>query len=272
MKRIFFLLLLAIGVLSLQAQDFNLYFANNISDVSNLRSIRKSNQLNWQLVTNGALATNKVQVEGVKDMFASTAMKGREQQQQFWKMRDNTLLCFRINDGNNKGASYEVHMYYNDNQEFLYLCVSNYFFVNIPHKDDKVTIKVNKNVSGNVEKTDTTTFTYQVFDWNDDRLYTFQLDSKRQAENRSYLLEYTTKKENGQTTTKTLELKNDKFQSFYVPDEELLTAVNLISNNNGNQQKLKMDLNKILNGVWLTISCVRVWRPPSISTSTPTVS
>ena len=61
MKRIFFLLLLAIGVLSLQAQDFNLYFANNISDVSNLRSIRKSNQLNWQLVTNGALATNKVQ-------------------------------------------------------------------------------------------------------------------------------------------------------------------------------------------------------------------
>ena len=257
MKRIFSLLLLAIGVLSLQAQDFNLYFANNISDVSNLRSIRKSNQLNWQLVTNGALATNKVQVEGVKDMFAATAMKGREQQQQFWKMRDNTLLCFRINDGNNKGASYEVHMYYNDNQEFLYLNVSNYFFVNIPHKDDKVTIKVNKNVSGNVEKTDTTTFTYQVFDWNDDRLYTFQLDSKRQAENRSYLLEYTTKKENGQTTTKTLELKNDKFQSFYVPDEELLTAVNLISNNNGNQQKLKMDLNKILNGVWLADDFMR---------------
>ena len=73
MKRIFYLFLLTITALSLQAQDFQLYFANNVSDVSNLRSIRKSNKLNWQLVTNGALATNKVQVEGVKKMFASFA-------------------------------------------------------------------------------------------------------------------------------------------------------------------------------------------------------
>ena len=252
MKRTINLLLLLFAVIGLQAQDFNLYFANNISDVSNLRNIRTTTQLNWQLVTNGTLATNKVQVEGVKNMFASTAMKGREQQQQFWKMRDNTLLCFRINDGKNVGASYEVRMYYNDNEEFLYLGVSNYFFVNIPHKDDKVTIKVNKNVTRDVAQTDTLTFHYQVFDWNDSRLFTFQLDSKRQAENRSYQLEYITKNEGGQLTTKTMELKNDKFQSFYVPDDELLTGVNLISDNNGNQQKLKMDLNKIMSGVWLS--------------------
>lgn len=60
MKRLTTLLLLAVAAISLQAQDFDLYFANNISDVSNLRSIRKTNKLNWQLVTNGALATNKV--------------------------------------------------------------------------------------------------------------------------------------------------------------------------------------------------------------------
>ena len=258
MKRIFYLFLLTITALSLQAQDFQLYFANNVSDVSNLRSIRKSNKLNWQLVTNGALATNKVQVEGVKSMFASTDMKGREQQQQFWKMRDNNLLCFRINDGDNsKGALFEVRMYYNDYEKYMYLGVSNYFFVNIPHKDDKVTIKVNKKVSKDVTKTDTLTFTYQVFDWDNDRLYTFQLDSKRQAENRSYLLEYTTKKDGGQATTKTLELKNDKFQSFYVPEDETLTNVNLISANNGNQQKLKMDLNKLMYGVWLSDAFMR---------------
>ena len=258
MKRIFYLFLLTITALSLQAQDFQLYFANNVSDVSNLRSIRKSNKLNWQLVTNGALATNKVQVEGVKSMFASTDMKGREQQQQFWKMRDNNLLCFRINDGdNNKGALFEVRMYYNDYEKYMYLGVSNYFFVNIPHKDDKVTIKVNKKVSKDVTKTDTLTFTYQVFDWDNDRLYTFQLDSKRQAENRSYLLEYTTKKDGGQTTTKTLELKNDKFQSFYVPEDETLTGLNLVSDNNGNKQKLKMDLNKLMYGVWLSDAYTR---------------
>jgi len=250
--RFWVLLLMLMTVVCLQAQDFELYLANNVGDVSNLRSIRNTNLLNWQRVTNGALATNKVQVEQVKSMFAATAMKGREQQQLFWKMRDNTLLCFRINDGRNSGAMYEVRMYYNDNKEFLYLGVSNYFFVNIPHKDDKVTIKVNKNVAKSVERTDTLTFSYQVFDWDDDRLYTFQLDSKRQAENRSYLLEYTTKTDGGQATTKTLELKNDKFQSFYVPEGESLATVNLISNNNGNEQKLKMDLNKLLYGVWLS--------------------
>ena len=101
MKRVIFLLLLTAAVVGVQAQDFDLYFANNICDVSNLRSIRNTSLLNWQRVTNGALATNKVQVEQVKSMFASTAMKGREQQQLFWKMRDNTLLCFRINDGQN---------------------------------------------------------------------------------------------------------------------------------------------------------------------------
>ena len=257
MKRVISLLLLTVATVCLQAQGFDLYFANNISDVSNLRSIRKSNKLNWQRITNGALATNKVQVEGVKSMFASTAMKGREQQQLFWKMRDNNLLCFRINSGDNKGSTYEVRMYYNDNEKFMYLGVSNYFFVNIPHKNDKVTIKVNKRESKDVAQTDTTTFTYQVFDWDDDRLYTFQLDSKRQAENRSYLLEYTTKKDGGQTTTKTLELKNDKFQSFYVPEDETLTNVNLISANNGNQQKLKMDLNKLMYGVWLSDAFMR---------------
>ena len=146
------LLLLTVATVCLQAQGFDLYFANNISDVSNLRSIRKSNKLNWQRVTNGALATNKVQVEDVKNMFASTAMKGREQQQLFWKMRDNNLLCFRINSGDNKGSTYEVRMYYNDNEKFMYLGVSNYFFVNIPHKNDKVTIKVNKKVSKDVAR------------------------------------------------------------------------------------------------------------------------
>lgn len=75
MKRVIFLLLLTAAVVGVQAQDFDLYFANNISDVSNLRSIRNTSLLDWQRVTNGALATNKVQVEQVKSMFANTIWK-----------------------------------------------------------------------------------------------------------------------------------------------------------------------------------------------------
>jgi hypothetical protein len=185
-------------------------------------------------------------------MFASTDMKGREQQQQFWKMRDNNLLCFRINDGdNNKGALFEVRMYYNDYEKYMYLGVSNYFFVNIPHKDDKVTIKVNKKVSKDVAKTDTLTFTYQVFDWDNDRLYTFQLDSKRRLADEVYRLEYRYSYADDEGTyqveSRQLALRDSAFQSFYIADNQTLLDVFLMSNDH----KLRLDKSRLHRGVTL---------------------
>jgi len=50
MKRIVSILLLVIAAASLQAQDFDLYFANNVGDVQNLRNIKSDSRLNWKKV------------------------------------------------------------------------------------------------------------------------------------------------------------------------------------------------------------------------------
>ncbi len=100
MKRIISLLLLTVATVCLQAQGFELYMANNLSDVQNLRRITKQNsELKWNKITSNTIGGNQVEVQKVKDMFAKTSMKGLEEQRLFWKMRDNTTLCFRINDG-----------------------------------------------------------------------------------------------------------------------------------------------------------------------------
>ena len=49
-----------------------------------------------ELDSGGNSTGNQVEVYEVKQMLASTRMKGLEDQQLFWKMRDHTLLCFRI--------------------------------------------------------------------------------------------------------------------------------------------------------------------------------
>ena len=52
--------------------------------------------LNWRLVNNGDVDGNSYEVDQLRQMLASTSMKGLAQQQQFWAMRDHTLLAFYI--------------------------------------------------------------------------------------------------------------------------------------------------------------------------------
>ena len=83
-----------------EAQDFKLYFANNVTDVTDFTKIESSTSpLVWREVKNNDMSGNMAEVNGVINMFASTDMKYRKQQRQFWTMRDHCLLCFRINDG-----------------------------------------------------------------------------------------------------------------------------------------------------------------------------
>ena len=93
----------------MHAQDFKLFFANNVTDVANFNDIEKeSSNLNWREVKDKELAGNVVEVDEVKKMFASPEVKYKAQQRQFWRMRDHCLLCFRIDDGTNGANSYQV--------------------------------------------------------------------------------------------------------------------------------------------------------------------
>ena len=89
MKRVISLLLLSIAVISVQAQGFDLYFANNVSDITNLRNIKTDSHLNWKKIEGSSVSSNRVDVENVVNMFKLKRMKNRDDQKLFWKMRDD---------------------------------------------------------------------------------------------------------------------------------------------------------------------------------------
>ena len=135
-------------------------------------------------MANNAIDGNQVEVYEVKQMLASTRMKGLEDQQLFWKMRDHTLLCFRINDGKGNTGSYNVEVNYGNNAEgqpiTRSLTISRYFFANVPMETQELTVKVWKNSSsvGGASQS-STLIVFRYSDWDDQNLYLFQLDQKR---------------------------------------------------------------------------------------------
>ena len=239
--------------LPLRSQGFKLYFSNNVSDVVNFGQIESDQSgLIWREVKNGDIAGNQVEVDAVMRMFASEEKKGLTQQKQFWTMRDHSLLCFRINDGKGTSGSYEVSV--DDGVGgHQSVSVSRYFYVNVPRQDEPVKIKV---WPTNNEK-DSIRFEYYVYDWNDDNLYIFQLDSKRQLSGETYGLEYavsyTDDDGEPQLEFNTLELQGKTFQSFYVEEGQTLQDVFLTNLNESlnSERKLRLNKSRLHTGVTL---------------------
>ena len=171
-----------------RAQDFKLYFANNISDLPTLDNFSfDMPELDWREVKGGEthdIAGNQVEVEEVMRMFGDSRMKGVADQQLFWRMRDHCMLCFRI-DNCGRAGSFRVDVSDGDGEHGS-LTVSRSFFVNVCRRDKPVEIKVSRtdNPSSFI------LFKYFVYDWDDENLYLFQLDSKRQVTGETYTLEY----------------------------------------------------------------------------------
>ena len=188
-----FALLIAISALPLSAQDFKLFYAKNVTDVTAFRNLAElDKQLNWREVSNGAIDGNLDDVRQVKDMLAETRMKGLEDQQLFWRMRDEMLLCFRIDDTSNTGGSFRVEVVYGQDEDGKdikkTLTTRKYFFANMPLACDEISI----NVWRVKDPTQRINFRYWVYDWDDDNVYIFQLDQKRQATGDTYKMEYVT--------------------------------------------------------------------------------
>ena len=119
--------------LAATAQGFKLYYANNVTDVNDFNGIVDDDSgLNWRLVGDGDMDGNNYEVDQVRQMLASREMKGYDKQQQFWTMRDHTLLCFHIVDDTPGADSYEVKVTESDSGNSQSLTVTNYFFVNLP--------------------------------------------------------------------------------------------------------------------------------------------
>lgn len=255
-------LLLLLLTLTAAAQDFKLFYAKNVTDVTQFRDINILDaELNWREVNNGDIDGNQTDVEQLKQMLAEPRMKGLEDQRMFWHMRDRMLLCFRINDGKGDTGSYQAEVIFdplegdqpNPNDEDPVqktLATSSYFFINIPRQC--------KTVEVNVWKTNAPDkrikFRYWVYDWNDDNLYIFQLDQKRQSTGDTYKMEYVISHDdadgNSIAESHTLELKETYFQSFFVPDGYTLSNVYFLTGNNQEGDvKLQMSLADLHPGI-----------------------
>jgi len=114
MKRLSIYLALSLIWLSgawAQEPDFDLYFANNVTDVANFDEIKNPDSgLRWTKVqtATGDMSGNYVEVDNIVEMLGSTRKKWLADQQQFWTMRDHTLLCFRIDGHGDTSSAYEV--------------------------------------------------------------------------------------------------------------------------------------------------------------------
>lgn len=230
------------------AQSFKLYYANNVTDVADLDDIEEDGSgLNWREVATGstiAMDGNLAEVTALKSMFAETRMKNLTDKRQFWKMRDHTLLCFRIDENGNTQNTYNVLV--RNGNDTLSQTVDDFFFVNAPEaKAEPYEIIVSR-VD---DPTDKISFKYYVYDWDNKNLYLFMLDQKRQVTGETYTLEYVTgfMDDNGdlQKNVTRLDLKEDKFQSFYVPANSDLLDVFLMSG----EKKLRLDKNKLHTGI-----------------------
>ncbi len=248
---VYLMLLMLLTTLNVNAQDFELYYSKDINDVAEItKDVEElAPQLTWRKVDNNAIDGNQDEVRKVIEMFDSPQMKGRNEQQMFWRMRDHTLLCFRINNGDGKSGSYRVEVNYGGGATKT-LTTSRYFFVSMPHQDEEITITVWR--SGN--KDNAYKFRYWVYDWNDENVYIFQLDQKRQVTGDTYKMEYVTSynDESGAShdVKKTLELKETYFQSFYVPEGHTLTDMYFLTgNDNEGDVKLKVDLSELHSGI-----------------------
>ena len=264
MKRLTGILLILLFTITVAAQDFKLYYAKNVTDVTQFRDINILDaELNWREVNNGDIDGNQADVEQLKQMLGETRMKGLEDQRMFWHMRDRMLLCFRINDGKGDTGSYQAEVIFasaeddqdtSDGEEERILkktlATSSYFFINIPRQCETVEVNVWKTT----EPDKRIKFRYWVYDWNDANLYIFQLDQKRQSTGDTYKMEYVISHDdadgNSIAESHILELKETYFQSFYVPNDHTLTNVYFLT---GNKQegdvKLQVDLTDLHTGI-----------------------
>ena len=258
MNRLFSIFILLLATLLATGQDFKLYMAKNVADLSDFTQIAFSNGvLNWRQVENGDVDGNSYEVDRVRQMLAGTDMKGLAQQQQFWTMRDHTLLCFYISNDKGTADSYEVEVIESDSGEKLTMSASTYFFVNLPLKSPPSTEYV-ITVTRISDRTQQKTFKYTVFDWNNANVYIFQLDRKRQLTGNAYSMEYVTgyMDEEGlmHNDTTQLQLQSKSFQSFYLPDGHDLIDVVLVGDGN----KLRINKNRLHPGIDLEDRFIRM--------------
>ena len=231
------MLILSFYTTRVTAQDFHLYISSSAMDLS---ASQKKDALNnitdWQEVAQGGLYGNNVEVDRFVKRMKEPGLKGVEDAELFQKMRNHSILAFRIDD-NGRDLSYTVTAKQGITTKNF--TTTKGFFINVPMSDDYLELTVAQVKDPNQK----ISILCQSKPFGNDSLYLFQLDKACQDRPDEFSLEVLM----NDSTVENYKLLNKKFQCLFTSPSRYPVEAYLSAGGN----KLQLDVNQWRTGVGL---------------------
>ena len=241
MRRFFIIVLIAaLGCLSFSvasAQGFRLYMSKSIMEIPNYKKAAAIDQItDWTEVTDGGIYTNVMEVNEVTEQMRKSGLKGQEEANSFRRMRDRTILTFKLEDD---GQNYSYNIVAKHGKVTKKMTTSRYFFMNVPMSDQPVDLTVQA-ASVNVPPIH---IKCKSQPFGNDSVYLFQLDRICQTIDDTFNLEVLM----SDSTWEKLPITNQKFQCVFSSWDRYPVQAYL----GVTGKKLELDITKWETGVGL---------------------
>lgn len=231
------LLILLLTVTTVTAQDFRVYMSKTIMDLKTSSKMPSAEDLtDWIEVEDKGLYSNALEVDQMVRTMQATGMKGLAEAEQFRKMRDHTILTFKIDDGG-KNGTYNIEAQQGVVKKKM--STSKYFFLNVPMSDNDVNLTIAS--ADNPENSMSIKCLSKPF--GNDSLYLFQLDKPCQTYDGDFTMEVLM----SDSTWVNLPLRNQKFQCLFASSERYPSQAYL----GVDGKKLELDISKWNTGAGL---------------------
>lgn len=237
LRTVLALIILSLFLTKAMAQDFRLFISPSAMDLS---ASQKKNALDnitdWQEVTQGGLYGNNVEVDRFVSKMRSPGLKGLEEAEQFQRMRNHSILAFRIDD-DGRTLSYTVTA--KQGEAIKSFTTTKGFFINVPMSDDYLELTVSQVKDPNQK----ISILCQSKPFGNDSIYLFQLDKACQDRTDEFNLEVLM----NDSTVENYKLLNKKFQCLFTSPSHYPVEAYLSAGGN----KLQLDVSQWKTGVGL---------------------
>ena len=244
MKHIKFIVTLVvlwcIGTTCSLAQEFRLLMSRSIMEMPDYKKATAIDKItDWIEVSDGGIYSNFMEVNDFLQKMKIPGLKGLEEANQFRRMRDRTILTFKIDD---QGKYYSYNVVAKHGNITKKLTTSKFFFMNVPMSDEPVELTI----SSIYAPDKAIHIKCQSAPFGNDSLYVFQLDKVCQKVDDTFNIEVLM----SDSTLENLPITNQKFQCVFSQSERYPTKAYL----GVTGKKLELDINKWNPGVGLAAS------------------
>lgn len=238
MRKVLFCLAMFLCVApALLAQDFRVYMSRSIMEIPDYKDATAIDKItDWTEVSDGGIYSNVLEVNQMITDMKSAGMKGLDEADRFRKLRDRTVLTFKIDD-NSKYGTYNIVA--KQGTVVKRLTTSRFFFLNVPMSETPVELTIS--LLG--DDSDVMHLKCQSKPFGNDDIYLFQLDKVCQSKEEPFSMEVLM----SDSTWETRPLKNQKFQCLFTTSERYPIQAYLATEG----KKLELDISKWNSGVGL---------------------